>query len=337
MPKIKIRIPSINEAIKSLKNGKLIPIYYLFGEDSFSIKNCLELIQEKAKPFLSSDFDKEIFYGDDKSLVDVLDSASAFPFGSEKKLTIFKDFEKIRDKKKLLAYAQSPADFTILVLIHNGNITNLDTELYRKLAANGFIFSAKMLKGQDLITWLMEFCESKGKQLSYPNAQVLIDIVGENRNLLEAQLDKIFVFLGDAKEITLNSIHSLSTSLKEYTIFDLQNNIGKKKKAASLNIALNMLEKGVEPIFIIHMLTRYFTGLSRVRELREKKVPDQAAAKIVGTHPYYYKDYQKARNLFSDKDVYNAVQALLKADTTLKMTSIDNKSLISVLIAEILQ
>ena len=337
MPKTKIKIPPISEAVKNLKSGKLFPIYYLFGEDSYSIQNCLELIEEKVKPFLSSGFDKEIFYGDDKSLADVLSSASSFPFGSEKKIIIFKDFEKIRDKKSLSAYAQSPPDFTILVLIHNGNITNLDTELYRKLAGNGYIYSAKMLKGGDLINWLVGFCESKGKQLSYANAQVLLDIVGENRNLIEAQLDKIFVFMGEANEITLKSIQELSTALKEYTIFDLQNSIGKKRKAASLTIALHMLEKGVEPIVIIHMLTRYFTGLSRVHEMREKKLPDQAAARIVGTHPYYYKDYQAARNLFSDKEVYAAVQALLKADVTLKTTSVDNKSLISLLITEILQ
>ena len=60
---------------------------------------------------------------------------------------------------------------------------------------------------------------------------MLTDISGENRNTLEAQLEKIFLYIGDSKEITIESIRGLSTSLKQYTIFDLQNAIGKKSKS----------------------------------------------------------------------------------------------------------
>ncbi len=337
MSKIKFNVPSINQAVKNLQQGKLLPVYYLFGEDSYGIQSCLELIENKAKPFLVSDFDKEIFYGDDKSLSEVLDLASTFPFGSGKKLIILKEFEKIRDKKILSNYVKDPPDFTILVLLHNGNIVNLDTKFYKELITKNFIYTTNSVKGKNLIDWLINYSESKGKILNSENAQILLDIVGENRNSLKAQLEKIFTYLGETKKITLKNIRSLSTHLKEYSIFDLQSNIGKKDKAASLKIALELLEQGAEPVFIIYMLTRYFTGISRVNELIEKKIPNQAAAKIVGTHPYYYKEYLKARKLFSDKDLYNVFQALLKADVIIKTTSTDSKSVVSVLIAEILQ
>jgi DNA polymerase III delta subunit len=98
-----------------------------------------------------------------------------------------------------------------------------------------------------------------------------------------------------------------------------------------------MMDKGAEPTFIIHMLTRYFTGLVRVNELKEQNLPEQAAARIVGTHPYYYKDYLKERTIYSDDKIYNAAQALLKADLSIKTTSTDEKTVISLLIAEILQ
>ncbi len=72
---------------------------------------------------------------------------------------------------------------------------------------------------------------------------MLTDISGENRNTLEAQLEKIFLYIGDSKEITIESIRGLSTSLKQYTIFDLQNAIGKKSKSHALKVANNLLEK----------------------------------------------------------------------------------------------
>jgi len=335
MPQLKA--PSVLDVLKKLKKGKPLPLYYLFGEDSYSLDNTLAALEEAAKPFILSDFDKEIYYGEDKDLQEVLNAASTFPFGSEKKLIIFKEFEKVRDKKGLISYSKSPQDFTILVLIHNGSITNLETEPYKTLLQYEFIFEAKELKGKNLLDWLSNLAESKGKTLTEENAQLITDIAGENRNILDAQLEKIFTFLGDKKEITYDVITSLSSSLKEYNIFDLQNAIAKKDKSNSLKIALSMMDKGAEPTFIIHMLTRYFTGLVRVNELKEQNLPEQAAARIVGTHPYYYKDYLKARTIYSDDKIYNAAQALLKADLSIKTTSTDEKTVISLLIAEILQ
>ena len=166
---------------------------------------------------------------------------------------------------------------------------------------------------------------------------MLIDIVGENREMIEAQLEKIFVYLNENKEISLESVKSLSTALKEYNIFDLQNALGKKNKANSLKVAFNMLEKGAEPTYILHMITRYFTGLSRINELITNKIPDQAAARIVGTHPYYYKDHINARRNYPDKDLYRVVQSLLKADLSIKTTASDNKTIITILLSEILQ
>ncbi len=337
MAKGRVRTPQISEAVKKIKKNELDPIFFFYGEDSFNIEKTIEMIVQAVKPLLSSEFDSETFYGDDKSVNDVLDFASAFPFGSGKKFIILKEFEKIKDKKNLKNYIESPADFTILVIIYNGDISNLDTEPYKTLIKNNFIYNSKELKGENLKDWIIEFVSENGKQIDRENAGLLIDISGENKSTIESQLKKIFTFLEDQKEITIESIRALSTVLKEYSIFDLQNVIGKKDKHNALKVAFNMLEKGKEPTYIIHMLTRYFTGLSKINELKEQKISNDAAARIVGTHPYYYKDYLNARMRYSDKDLFNCVNALLEADLSVKTTSADDKTIIELLIAKILQ
>ena len=334
MAKTKINVPPISEAVKNIKRGSLLPVYYFFGEDSFSIDISLKAVDEAVKPLIASEFDKEVFYSEEKTIADVIDFASSFPFGSEKKFIIFKEFEKLRDKKNILSYVQSPSDFTVLVIIHNGSIQNLDTEPYKTLAQNNFLYEAKELKGKNLITWLVNYCEENKKSLSQINAQMLVEIVGENRSMLEAQLDKIFTFTADKPEITLEDITSLSTALKEYSIFDLQDAIAKKDKARALKLAYNLIDKGQEPVFIIHMLTRYFTGLSRVNEMAEQNINEMAAARIVGTHPYYYKNYKNARRAFSDRELFNIGRALMNADLAVKTTSADSKTIVSMLIAE---
>ncbi|MBK9098745.1 MAG: DNA polymerase III subunit delta [bacterium] len=332
----KSKASSILEALPGIKKKKFKPVYYFFGEDSFNLSTALHALEESFQPLLQSEFDKETIYSEDRSINDILGLAAAFPFGSEKKLIIVKEAEKIRDKKPLKDYASSPADFTIIAFFHNGAITNLNSEPFKTLEANEFLFEAKELKGKNLIDWLIGLAEEKGKKLSEENAQVMVDIVGESRNMLEDQLEKICIFISGKNEIAIESIQQVSSELKQFNIFDLQNAIGVKDKAKSLTIANNLLDNGAEPTFIITILTRYFTGLAKIPELQSKNIPVQEAARIVGTHHFYYPQYVKARNLFSDQKLVEVFRALLKADVSVKTTSADDKTIITLLIAEIL-
>jgi DNA polymerase-3 subunit delta len=333
---VKTKARSIMEIVGKVDKGNLLPVYYLFGEDNYLLQSALSTIETATAPLISSEFDRQTFYGDDKSLSDVLDFASAFPFGSEKKLLIFKQFEKVKNKKPLKEYTNSPVDFSVIVLIHNGSISNLETEPYKSMIKHNWIFEAKELKGKALITWIINYTAKKGKTISEENAQMLIDISGENRNMLESQLDKINIFINEEKEITLGHIQSLSAKLKQHTVFDLQNVLGRKDKANTIKIAFNLLDNGAEPVFIVAMLTRYFTGISKVNELNKLKLPVQQAARFAGTHYFYYKNYQQARTMYSDSDLANVFRALLKADLSIKTTTSNGKSIITILLSEIL-
>jgi len=332
----KSKAPSIQEIEKQLKQKKILPVYYLFGEDSYSIETTFKEIEKTVAPFITSDFDKENYYGENQTISSIVGLASTFPFGSDKKLIVLKQAEKPRDKKELVNYLKSPADFTVLIFLHDGSISNPESEPYKTLASQGYLYEAKELKGKSLIDWLISNVEKNGKIISYENAQLLTDISGENRNTLESQLEKIFIYIGESKEITIDSIRGLSTSLKQYTIFDLQNAVGKKSKSNALKVAHNLLNNGSEPIQIIAMLNKYFTGLARLAELTAANTNEYQVARILGTHPYYLKDYHLARKLYSDKNLANVFTALLKADLSVKTTSIDDYTLISILIAEII-
>jgi len=335
----KSKAPAIQDIEKQLKQKKILPVYYLFGEDSYSVDITFTAIEKTVQPFITSDFDKEVLYGENQSFTNIIGLASTFPFGSEKKLIIVKQAEKLKDKKEkkeIVSYFESPAEFTVLVFLHEGTITNPASEPYKTLANQGYLFEAKELKGKSLIDWLISTVEKNGKTISYDNAQLLTDISGENRNTLESQLEKIFIYVGDKKEITIESIRGLSTSLKQYTIFDLQNAIGKKNKSAALKVVFNLLKNGMEPIQVIAMLNKYFTSLARLNELTTANTNEFQVARIMGTHPFYLKDYHSARRIYSDRHLTDAFSALLKADLSIKTTSLDDYTLLSVFIAEII-
>jgi len=82
----KSKAPSILDAIKEIKKRKFKPVYYYFGEDSYNLSFALHTLEEAFKPLLLSEFDEETIYSEDRSISVILGLATAFPFGSEKKL-----------------------------------------------------------------------------------------------------------------------------------------------------------------------------------------------------------------------------------------------------------
>lgn len=332
----KTKFLSVFDIPKDIKTNGLKPIYYVFGEDTFSFDYAKSVIEKAVTPFLASEFDKETYYGSKNSFTEILSAASTFPFGDGKKFLIVKNAEKPKDKDKLTEYAASPSEFTVILLLHEGSITKTDSEPYKTLNKLGEIFESKEMKGDALVEWVKSYVKENQRNISDENAQLLIDIVGENRSLIELQLEKIFLFLNDKKEVTLESIQQLATELKQFNIFDLINAIGRKEKSKALEIAFNLYESGTDMIQIIGMLNRYFSALAKIDELNALKMSDQEAARIVGTHPFYYKNYLEARKRYDLNAITNAFRALFNADLTIKTSPLDQKTVLTMLIAEII-
>lgn len=337
MAKSNSSLPSVSEIPKDLKKGNLLPLYYICGEDSFSIDETITLIDKAVQPHLATEFDREVFYGEKNSLSDVLQIAAAFPFGSGKKFLIYRDFEKQKDKKALASYADSPPDFTILLITHTGKISSSSSEPYKTLLSKGFLFEARELKGKYLADWVVNYTENHGKIISNENALNLIDIVGENRAYIEDQLEKIFIFLEDKKEVTFESIIALSTRLKQYTIYNLQDALSSKNKKESLKLAFHLVENGLDVLYIINFLGRYFAGLSRLNELTNAGKSDGEIAKDFEIPPFAVTKMRTARTRFSDKELFRAAKALLAADVAVKTSASDAKSILITLMSEILR
>jgi DNA polymerase-3 subunit delta len=337
----KVEVPSIYSIGKFLKREYLLPIYFFFGNDNYAIENAIKAVENAVEPMLTSDFDKEIINAEESTVVEVMDLASAFPFGSAKKLIILKNFDELKgDKKQFSTYVKDPSPTTVLLISQYGTISNFNAEPFSMLLEKNFIFEANELKGKELVNWIVKYVSKNGKIISGDNAELLIDTVGENRTLIEMQLQKIFTYLGDNKEIRLDVIKNVASQLKEYIIFDLLNAVGSRNKSKAVEVLFNLLAQGDEnkqALFILAMLNKYFTGIAQVPELEKGNLTEQAKARIIGTHHFYYKDYVKASRFYKENKMLNVTRALLKTDLTLKTTSSDVKTIMLMLIAEIIQ
>ncbi|MCX6174499.1 MAG: DNA polymerase III subunit delta [Ignavibacteriales bacterium] len=333
----KKELPSITEIAKFLSKENFLPIYFLCGEDQYTIDLAVETLEKAVTPHLLSDFDKEIISADKNlSLTQVLDLAYSFPFGGGKKLIILKNFEKIGDKKELVSYVNSPSEFTVLIVIQFGKISDISKEPYSILLEKKKLFEARIATGEELVDWVVKKTKKLGINFSQDNARALIEIVGEDKSLLEMQFQKIINYMNGKNEITYDDIKKISSPTKEYSIFDLQDSLGKGDKSRSIEVAYNLLDAGVEIVFIINMLAKFVLTVAQITDLVRSKVNDNEAVKLVGVSWGYYFNCKKAKYLMSDDRLLNASRALLNADLAVKTTATDYHTVLLMLICEIL-
>ncbi len=144
---------------------------------------------------LTSDFDYETISAEKKAnLSDLIDLAYTFPFGSDKKLLIVKNFENFNNKKQFLDYINDPSETTILVIANYGSISNLISEPYKTLKSKKFIFEARELKGAELENWVKKRASQLGFSINPESVKAVIEIVGEDKSLLGNAASKIQQF-----------------------------------------------------------------------------------------------------------------------------------------------
>lgn len=333
----KTQIPSITEISKFLTKEKFLPIYFLSGEDQYTIDLAIAAIEKAVAPFVLSEFDKEVIGSEkNQSLNQVLDLAYSFPFGGGKKLFIVKNFEKFSDKKELAGYINNPPEFTIIVFTQAEKISDSSKEPYSSLLFRRVLFEARTATGEELVDWLLKKSKQLGINFTRDLAQLLVDIVGEEKTLLEMQLQKLLNYLSDKTKITTDDIIKLASPTKEYSIFNLQDALGKGNKSYAVEVAYNLLDSGMEIVAIINMLSKFVLTVSQIMELVRSGINDNEAAKLAGVSWGYYVNCKKANYLLNDYRLLNASRALLNADIATKTSSADPKTVLLILVSEML-
>lgn len=335
MTKQRVKLQSVQNLSNYLKEDNLLPVYFFCGEDSYGIEQAVKQTVNVLDPLVESDFDRETITADKKiESQQILDLALSFPFGGGKKVIIFKNFDNVGDKKNFQPYFENPPDFTILIITQQGKVSSVTSQPYKTLYEKNYIFEARQMKSDELIEWLIKSAEEKKIKLTYENAVALIEIAGENKSLLETQIQKFFDNVGENGEITFELIRDLTSSTKKYTVFNLQDEIGRGNKRKALEIAYNLLDSGTEMGAIISLLNRFVTVNAQAVELRNKRIPANEVARTANVNPYYYKNCTTG-NIFKDrKRLFNAAKALFKADYSVKTSAADPKTIVTVLISE---
>ncbi|HLF20278.1 MAG TPA: DNA polymerase III subunit delta, partial [Bacteroidota bacterium] len=219
------------------------------------------------------------------------------------------------------AYLQRPLETTCLILI--APKPDFRRKPFTDIKKHADVIECKPLYDNQIPAWILERVHRQGKDIDLEAGQLLQAYAGNSLRAIQNEIEKLFIFLGDRKSIRVEDVSQVVGATRGYTVFDLQNAIGKRDMKEAVRILERMLELGENHQLIIVMLTRFFHQLWKLGDLRSRRVSEYDIAAELKVPPFYVKQYLAFAANFTGEHIEAGFRALLEADVELKSSSRD--------------
>lgn len=306
-------LDKVKSIINDIKNGNTKPIYFLMGEEPYYIDVISKYIEKKVLSEEEKGFNQMVLYGRDVSVEDIISNAKRYPMMAEKQVVIVKEAQDLsRTIENLVGYAENPQPTTILVFCYKYKTLDKRKKLAKAVAKTGVLFESKKLYDNQVPDWIKRVLAGKGYTITPKAAQILVEFLGNDLGKVNNELEKLQLILKPGEQITPQLIEENIGISKDFNNFELQNAIGAKdiKKAFAIIQYFSQNPKNNPLVMTVSLLYSFFSKLLKYHALSNKG----DAAKALGVHPFFIKDYQTAARNYPMKKVSAIISAIREVD-----------------------
>ena len=319
---------------KELKAGKFAPIYLLYGEETFLLESCLKKIKSNFGVKQSGINDIKL---DETNVDGIISDIETPAFGFEKKLIVarntglFKKEGKRKSansnselEKKLSEYIKENIktinEAVILVFIEEEAEKN---DLYKAIDSNGIVCEFQELKPIQIIARMKAICNAYKVQVDDSILQYFIECCGTNMQELINEIRKLIEYVGEGGKITKRDIDLLCIKKLDSIIFDLTDNLGKKKIDKALEV-LHCLLYQKEPIQkILISLYHHFKKLYIIKIAQRENINVAQSLNLKPNQTFLVPKYTMQANYFKEQELRKIVEELIDLDYNYKTGLID--------------
>ncbi len=266
-------------------------VLLLVGEDTFRMEE--ELSRLKAGLGQEASLNLACYHAEDQSNLDeVIELCNTLPFLAPRRLIILRNVERLKGRAltAMEAYLGNPCSSTTLVLTASGGkgaLKALGKALPKDVPTRRF----DPLKGPPLTGWIQERARAHAKEIERDAAFLLAEILGADTWFLATEIDKLCLYAGREKAVTLHDVEELVLRSREANIFAFSDALFNRKREALLRLS-ELEAAGVEMLQIL--------GLLENQILQHYQVLCAARDAQAGIHPY------AAKKIAARKSLWNA-------------------------------
>lgn len=300
---------------------KDLPIVVYYGENEYELNKSISDLAIETGYSL-----KEINDGlDFLDLINILNTPALFEGNLIYKITNDAILNDDINLEVLKEYINNPSPFS------KGLIITKKIDLRKKTSKffkdNNLLLEFPLRKGANLRKWVKEHFWNNGYNISDDAVAYLLEVVGENQVMIENELNKLFIYEPDHKNITIKDLDILITNNVQSNIFNLLDNMfsdhGKMLKA------LENLFKLKEPeIKIIFMIIRDLRIIIRIKWFLKEKYRDDKIASLLQIHPYVAEKKIELSKKLTFEEVFKYLKLFFEVEEKIKSGNGEGKMLL---------
>ncbi|MGO9516029.1 MAG: DNA polymerase III subunit delta [Candidatus Korobacteraceae bacterium] len=329
--------------VADVKARKLSPAYVFIGDEAFFRKRCRDAILQHLVP---ADVRELSVYDMDLGEVElqqVLDQARTPSLMSPFQVFFIRGVKSLYSRGKhddefgaIEDYFKNPNPDALLIFVADHisipadarrmDLTDKDRyeRIRETLGEHCTVLEFARVDEGDAVKWATEVATAEGVKLDIDAARELVDSLGGDMMMVASELEKLVLFAGDRKRITLGDVETLVLAAKQRSFYELTDAISSRDRARALGVLDAILSTGdgdEAAIGHLYMLSRTFRQMLVIleRNVRDSRALWQALWQGFRIPPFAAEYViRQARRYKSRRELTSAIRRVARADLALR-------------------
>lgn len=339
---------------------KLRPAYVLIGDETFFRRRCREAILQHLVPADMRDFSLYEFDLGETDIHEILDRARTPSLMAPFQVFFIRGVKALYGRgshtdafEAMEQYTNSPNPDALLVFIADHisipadarRMEMQDRDRYERIRETlgqccGIVELARV-EESEAVRWVLRSAEERAVSLDQDAARELVDALGGDLMMIANELEKLTLYVGEKKRITLGDVETLVLAAKQRSLYELTDAISSKNRAAALEVLDAILSSGdgeEAAIGHLYMLARTFRQMLVILEhnVRDSRALWQALWQGFRVPPFAADDVvRQARRYKSRRELTRALRLIARADLALRSNPVSKRMVLEQLVIEL--
>lgn len=339
-----------SELVKSIKSGKIMPVYFFWGKDVASLETVTKKLIAKLVPDEVKDMNYHFFSGSGFSISEFADACESLPMFADRVVVAVNDLNaeslKADDFKYLLEILSNvDADTTTVLFYSTGvdlcggkkTLTSKNKKLADHVGKLGASCEFSFKRPNELVKYIQsrvgkELCTISPKAAEYLASLCLCNLLTVNN-----ECDKLTSYVGKG-EITIDDIDLLVSGQLDTDAYKLARAITSGDRGLTFTILPELYSKQAESIPLLSVISGAFLDLYRAKLAYQT---GRNASNILEDYSYRGRDFA-VKNAMRDcsripiEKLRACIEILSKCDIDMKSKRTDQRLLLEAAISQML-
>jgi DNA polymerase-3 subunit delta len=304
---------------RELKQGRVRPLYLLFGPEEYLREQATRAITEAAlKDAPLREFNESSFSLQNTDVQQAIAAAEQLPMMSSRRVVRVTEFARLReaDEEALVRYITRPVESSVVIFVAD------DLDKRRKLSKTLMDACASIefapLADAELAKWASERLKKLKVETDERTLHQIIALAGSSVRTLSTELDKLATAALDTGRITMEMVEALVGRSRVLSNFELTDHLIARNRRRALETLQRLLDDGAEPVMLIGLIASNYHRLALTKELMSRGAAKEEVFRLVGM-PFSKREEFLATARRSDaRHLARSIKRIAAADLALK-------------------